>query len=167
MGAITMKRDLLRLLSLACVMLASSTGAAQEPTLKQLKKAMTRVGVEGVVLTLEARLWRDSPTTPPAEDAPLAGALKLMTADGNRVPVAMKVDRVWVVRGKEIWAPAEHEDELEAKEPGAPPSAMSITIKGGPKWKLGTKVFCVVRIVMTDGSEGLIRVAGVAVGAKP
>jgi hypothetical protein len=153
--------------ALVGALLSSSIAFAKDPTVKQLKAARKEVAVDGAILGLEARVWRDAkPESPPA-DAPLAAVIKLKTEGNARLPVGIRVDRVWVIKGSELWSPAEHKDEMEATEPGQPTTFMNIQVGGGPKWKPGTKVVCVVRITMSDGGEGLLKVSGVAISAAP
>jgi len=145
----------------------SSVGFAKEPTVKQLKAAHTQVAVDGAVLELDAHLWRDAKPGSPADEAPLAATIKLKTEGSKRLPVGIHVDRVWVIKGNELWSPPEHKEEVEATAPGEPPTVVSILVGNGPKWKPGTKVICVVRITMSDDSEGLLKVGGVAISSAP
>ena len=147
------------------VALSSSIGLANEPTVKQLKKARTEIEVDGAILSLEGRVWRESPPGSSAGDAPLQVALKLKTGGNKRFPVGLKVTKVWLVLKNEVWSPTEHTDQVAPTEPGQPSTAMSILATNGPKWKLGAKVMCVVQMETTDGGEGMLKVGGVAIGS--
>ncbi|MFC1611610.1 hypothetical protein ACFL6C_11680 [Myxococcota bacterium] len=156
-----MGKNLLCASALVGAVLSSGICFAKDPSVKKLKKAPTRIAVGGAILTLEAHLWKDS------ESASLAAALKMKTTGNVALPAGIEVNRVWVIRKKEVWSADDHRAEIALTEPGKPRSVMNIAFGNGPKWIPGTKVTCVVRIKMLDGAEGLLKAGKTAIAATP
>jgi hypothetical protein len=118
------------------------------PSVKELRAAPSEVKRKGVALKLQTYLWRDFMPISPPGGKPLIAALKLRTAEGMALPEGIRIERVWVLNGDEVWAPA-------VKTPGP-----DVVVRDGPKWGPGIQVDVVVQLPAEAGATLLLRAAG-------
>ncbi|MFO1314703.1 MAG: hypothetical protein U1F58_03785 [Burkholderiales bacterium] len=161
----------------ACALLAATlllgmpgVHAAEAPTGAELRRAPTRVTIDGRRFTLTVSLWRDlMPSVPPQRDGrPLQATLAVGANDGRPFPAGIRVTRAWIVVGDAIWeAPAlEEQDAADPayrdargtprNRPGSP--VYRVVVRGGPAWEPGTRADVVVRLTDAGGRDVLLRV---------
>lgn len=72
-------------------------------SVKELKNAPAEIVVDGKSLSLSTSPWRDYSPGPPGYGRPLMLGLKVVTTDKKDFPGGVRVDRVWLVFGEQIW----------------------------------------------------------------
>lgn len=113
-----------------------------------VEAAPLSVEIDGRALRLEVDLWRDFQPVAPPDGQPLMAVARVVAEDGRFLPEDVAVSRVWVLNGREQWAP-----ELSA---AAEPMLAHMT--DGPKWGPGISVDVVVRLER-GGESWLLRAA--------
>jgi hypothetical protein len=140
--------------SLALSACAVPAGSVEEPSQAQLKSAPEAVEVGGHTLRLETYLWRDFMPISPPDGRPLSAVLRVLAADGRPLPPDLRADRLWVLKGGEVWTTA-----LGAPRPedASRPDRREYVARGGPKWMPGERVDVVVRLQDGTGAMHLLR----------
>ncbi|BAZ17008.1 hypothetical protein NIES4071_88860 [Calothrix sp. NIES-4071] len=111
---------------------------ATAPT-SQLQTAPTKVTIDGRTYTLNAYVWRDFMPSVGTSNKGLMANVNLVPDDGNPVLASLRVDKLWVINGTEIW---------ETNTPNT---------RSGPQWQPGAKVDVVVQIKGANGQTYLLR----------
>jgi len=90
--------------------------------------------VDGRTFRVEADLWRDFQPVAPPEGQPMMAVARVVAGDGLSLPDDLTVDRLWVVKGEERWAPVIQTE------------GHTVHAADGPKWGPGIEVDVVVRL---------------------
>jgi len=152
------------------VQLPAQTNQSKENlsvSIKDLRNAATEVVLDGRSLSLSAYPWRDfMPTTSwGAEGSPMMVVLKVATSDKKPFPSGVRMDRVWVIFGEQVWETSElraqvktlpYNKDLWVNCSDSP--VCEVTARRGPKW--GPRVFVdvVVRLTDKEGRHHLLQV---------
>lgn len=115
-----------------------------------LSSAPASAEVDGRALRIEADLWRDFQPVAPPDGQPLRAVVRVVAADGQSPPDDVTIERLWVLKGDERWAPAVQTEGHTAHA------------ADGPKWGPGIEVDVVARLVRGKQSW-LVRVQDVTV----
>ena len=135
-------------------------------SVNDLRNAPTAVVLDGRSLSLSAYLWRDfMPGSPPAPDGkPMIAVLKVATSDKKPFPSGVRLDRAWVLFGKQVWEASEFrepvKDPLYDKDSWINCSDSPVceaVARDGPKWGPGVFVDVVVRLTDKDGRHYLLQ----------
>lgn len=131
-----------------------SAPPALKPTREALLAAPLSVVVEGVTLRLEAFLWRDYMPISPPGGKPLMASIKLLVADAGAksFPDGVDAERVWLVRGEEVWTGT----FLVEERPDEPGMKEKI-FRDGPLWEPGEEVDVIVEVRGRTGATRLLR----------
>ncbi|MCX8117110.1 MAG: hypothetical protein N3G78_04155 [Desulfobacterota bacterium] len=148
-----MKSTLVLFLLLSGPLGLGDSFSPRDPTVKELIATPERITVGGKDLSVEAYLWRDFMPISPPGGRPLMASIRLKTVDGTLLPKGLKVARIWLVKGEEVWIPAKKE---VIREDG-PPSLLNITLRDGPKWGPGLHVEVVLELRDDQNRSHLIR----------
>ena len=140
-----------------------STGARTLAPLEALRGAPKIIDVDGVVVQLEAHVWRDfmpgllSDTAARSQESevrgrPLTATLRVIARDGLQIPKSTRVDVAWVILGDQVW-----ESRPSEEQPRVPAAhEVVVTMRNGPKWPPKAVVDVVVRIVDANGATHLL-----------
>jgi hypothetical protein len=148
----------------------AQTGQSKENlsvSIKDLRNAATEVVLDGRSLSLSAFPWRDfMPSTLSAPDgSPMMVVVKVSTSDKKPFPSGVRMDRVWVLFGEQVWETSELRAQVKT-----PPYNKDLwvncsdspvceaTAREGPKWGPGVFVDVVVRLTDKEGRHHLLRV---------
>ena len=85
-------------------------------SIKDLRNAPTEVVLDGRSLSLSAYPWRDfMPTTfPNPNGSPMMVVVKVATADKKPFPSGVRMDRVWVLFGEQVWETSKLRDQMNS-----------------------------------------------------
>ena len=135
-------------------------------SLADVRKAPTEIVIEGRSLTLSTFLWRDfmpgSSTGP--DGSPMMAALKVATSDKKPFPSGVRMERLWVLFGEQVWETAQIRDRMN-NSPSNKDSwilcsdlpVCEVTVRNGPKWGPGVSVDVIVQLTDKDGRHHLIQ----------
>ena len=132
-------------------------------SIKDLRNAPAEIVLDGKSLSLSAYLWRDFAPGPIGE-RPLMVVVKVATSDKQPFPSRVRIDRIWVLFGEEIWASdyrGRSQDPSDTKEDWIYCSDSPVceaSARGGPLWRPGVLVDVVVRLLDKEGKHHLIQV---------
>ncbi|HEX4743123.1 MAG TPA: hypothetical protein VFW12_00465 [Candidatus Limnocylindria bacterium] len=150
----------LALLALAACGGGGSAGAPGTAVPSDVAAAPQRVLVEGRTYTLVVDLGRDvMPRVPPASPSGIQGTIFLRADAESNAPEGLRAERAWLIRGG------------EARELVPEPlqtltvdrrSHLSLGLRGGPVWDVGSRVDVVLRF-SAAGRTYLIAARGVEV----
>ena len=136
-------------------------------SIKDLRNAPTEIVLDGRSLSLSAFPWRDfMPTTSwGADGSPMMVVLKVATIDKKPFPSGVRMDRVWVLFGEQVWETSKLRDQMRS-----PPydkdswincsdsPVCEATARNGPKWGPGVFVDVVVRLTDKEGRHHFLQV---------
>jgi hypothetical protein len=126
--------------------------------LQKVESAPDTLSIGGITMTLETYLWRDfMPVSPPGGQS-LRAVITVVPVNSEYLPAGLQVDRIWIFKGKEHWT--SQLDKTSTYSPAQPLTRLERTASGGPKWKPGTHVTVVVRLLDTEGKEYFLRTEG-------
>ncbi|MCG3132062.1 MAG: hypothetical protein FLDDKLPJ_02872 [Phycisphaerae bacterium] len=125
-----------------------------DPTREALLAAPLSVAVEGVTLRLEAFLWRDFMPISPPGGKPLMASIKLVVVDAGAksFPGGVDAERVWLVKGEEVWA-----GKFLVEERPDEPGMKEKVFRDGPAWEPGEEVDVVIEVHDRAGAKRLLR----------
>lgn len=133
-------------------------------SIKDLRNAPTTIVIDNRSLHLSAGASRDFSPGPPGLDASaLMVGVKVTTADQKPIPKGVRMDRVWVLFGEEVWeAPIRgriigQDKWINWMNCGDRP-VCEISVSNGPKWTPGAYVDVVVRLTDSEGKPHLLQV---------
>jgi hypothetical protein len=108
----------------------------------EVQSAPEAAVIDGRTFRLAADLWRDFMPIAPPDGQPLVAIARITADDGRPLPGDVTIDRLWVVNGKEQWAPglADRAENL------------AVHAADGPKWGPGISVDVVVRLARGDAT---------------
>jgi hypothetical protein len=142
---------------------ADSTGAGTLAPFEALRGAPKFIEVDGVVVQLEAHVWRDfmpgllSDTATHSQESgvqgrPMTATLRVIARDGLQISQSTRVDVAWVILGDQVWEsrPSEEQPRDSATH------EVVVTMRNGPKWPAKAVVDVVVRVVDTNGATHLL-----------
>ncbi len=152
------------------VQLPAQTGQSKENlsvSIKDLQSAPPEVVIDGRSLSLSAYPWRDfmPGTSAGGDGSPMMVVVKVATSDKKPIPSGVRMDRVWVLFGEQVWETSELRDQ-----PKTPPynkdlwvncsdlPVCEVTARGGPKWGPDVFVDVVVRLTDNEGRHHLLQV---------
>jgi hypothetical protein len=138
-------------------------------SINDLRKAPTRILLDGKPLSLSAYLWRDfMPSIPSMIDGkPMIAVFKVATSDKKSFPSGVRLDRAWVLFGEQMWETSDFREQLEGPRdnkdssekwincPDAP--VCEAVARRGPKWGPGVFVDVVVRLTDREGRHYLLQ----------
>ncbi len=140
--------------------LAILTGGLQTCTapitlpLEALLAAPEQVEIAGRTYILETYLWRDFMPASPPDGKPLIASIHIVPQDSGVFPPSLDANRLWVIKGKEVWETSFSNEEIfqDAHQLGK-------VARNGPKWGPGIAVDVVVRLKDTQHGVFLLRAA--------
>lgn len=135
---------------------------------EQIDSIPAAVSIDGVEVTLQASIWKDlmpkvtSPGTVVRRPGyqmriTLKAGAGRMSPDSTKTRVVVRPDRIWVVRGKDIW----EGNFAQASRDGVE----DYVIRSGPPWPHGTAVDVIVRFLDDKGTAHLVKTLSVPVEA--
>ena len=143
-------------------------------SLKDLRNAPTEVEIDGRSLSLSAYPWRDFMPGPgnSSDGSPMMVVLKVATTDKKPFPSGVRLDRVWVLFGEQVWETSKFRDQMKSP-PDAKDSWINcsdspvceVTARNGPKWGPNIFVDVVVRLTDKEGQHHLLQVRKQCVNA--
>ncbi|HKO45847.1 MAG TPA: hypothetical protein VJU84_21400 [Pyrinomonadaceae bacterium] len=130
--------------------------------ISELRKAPSKVVLDGRSLTLSADLWRDFlPGISSGPDGrPMMAVFKVATSDKKPFPTGVRIERVWVLFGEQVWDPGEFDkDPSHGKDSWTCPDTpvCEVSARNGPKWGPNIYVDVVVRLVDKEGRRHLLQ----------
>ena len=142
--------------------------------IKDLRNAPTEVDIDGRSLSLSAYPWRDfMPGSFNGPDgSPMMVVLKVATNDKKPFPSGVRLDRVWVLFGEQVWDTSKLRDQMKS-----PPDdkdswincsdspVCEVTARNGPKWGPDVFVDIVVRLTDKEGQHHLLQIPKQCVNA--
>jgi hypothetical protein len=135
-------------------------------SIKDLRNAPTEVVLDGRSLSLSAYAWRDfMPGTLNAPDgSPMMVGLKIATADKKPFPNGVRMDRVWVLFGEQVWETSKLRDQVKSPPDNkdlwvncSESPVCQVTAREGPKWGPGVFVDVVVRLTDSVGQHHFLQ----------
>jgi hypothetical protein len=134
-------------------------------SVKQLRNAPAKIVLDGKSLSLSAYLWRDfSPGAWGYNGSPLKLGLKVATTDKEAFPSGVRVERVWVLFGEQIWEASDFRslrrglsDNKEGWINCSVSPVCEVPTRDGPQWSPGVFVDVVVRLIDKEGKHHLIQ----------
>jgi hypothetical protein len=112
-----------------------------------------RLPFNGFILSMQAYVWRDlMPVAPPA-GRPLNAVIEVQAAGALRFPAHLAADRVWIIKGREVWRPPRI-----AEQPAEADDRIRLFVARGPAWPPGAAVTVILRLLdRRSGGEALLR----------
>jgi hypothetical protein len=98
--------------------------------------------VQGRMYVLETYMWRDFMPISPPDGKPLIAIIRVCTKDSTRLPAELEIDRLWVIKGKDVW-----ETRFSGQATRPNPFTLERVAREGPKWGPNVKVDVVVGLV--------------------
>ncbi len=152
------------LFALVFLLVSCRDPVAPSVPLQDLRSAPLAIEISGRSFTLETFVWRDfMPGMYPAGLGSLLNTVVFLTAvDGQAFPADVDADRIWVLKGDEVWE--------EVLSDGARPRdsvhiyQLERRADGGPRWDVGAEVEVVVRVTVAGGSPLLLRATKQIIG---
>jgi hypothetical protein len=155
--------------ALPFVRLPAQTGQSNENlsiSIKDLRNASTEVVLDGRSLSLSAYPWRDfMPSTLKTPDgSPMMVVLSVATSAKKPFPSGVRMDRVWVLFGEQVWETSElraqvktplYNKDLWVNCSDSP--VCEATAREGPKWGPGVFVDVVARLTDKEGRHHLLQ----------
>ena len=146
----------------------AQTGQSKENlsvAIKDLRKAATEVEIDGQSLSLSAYPWRDfMPGAANGPDgSPMMVGLKVATTDKKPFPSGVRLDRVWVLFGEQVWETSKLRDQngpsydKDSWINCSDSPVCEVTVRNGPKWGPGVLVDVVVRLTDREGQHQLLK----------
>ena len=143
-------------LALSLLLVSCRNPVTPSVPLRDLRSAPLAVEINGRSFTLETFIWRDFMPGGQGPWGSLLMAVVYLTAvDGQSFPADIDADRIWVLRGDEVWE--------EVLSDGARPRdsvhiyQLERRADGGPRWDVGAEVDVVVRVTVAGGAPRLLR----------
>jgi len=141
--------------------LASQTKEKLSVSIKDLRNAPTTVVVNNRSLQLSTYAWQDfMPGAWRQGGTPVMVALKVTSADKQPLPSGIRLDRVWILFGEQVWEGSLRgrkigEDKyLPINCPASPVCEISVH---GPKWGTVSNVDVALRLIDSEGQEYLLQ----------
>lgn len=144
-------------------LLVGQTKENSSVSIRELRNAPTTIVIDNRSLHLSAGASRDFSPGPPRPDASaLMVGVKVTAADQKSIPKGVRMDRVWVLFGEEVWeVPIRgriigQDTWINWMNCGDKP-VCEISISNGPKWAPGVYVDVVVRLTDSEGKSHLLQ----------
>jgi hypothetical protein len=145
---------------------ASQAKESLPVSITDLRKAPTKVVLDGRSLSLSAYLWRDFMLSnfPAPDGSPMMAVLKVTTADKEPFPSGVRMDRAWVLFEEQVWEANEFRAQVKSPRydrdswincSNSP--VCEVTARGGPKWGPDVFVDVVVRLIDREGRRYLLQ----------
>ena len=148
--------------------LLSVPAMAETMSSSQIDSVPASVDIDGVAVTLQVSIWKD---LMPRVHVPgvvvrkpgyqmrvtLNAGASRMSPDATKTRVQVRPERIWVIRGKEVWEGSFSQAERSGVE--------EYSIRNGPPWPAGGTVDVVVRFVDSNRKAHAVKVVGVGVEA--
>lgn len=141
------------LIKIVVVLLVITLNGDKMP-LEKLKSAPEQIEINGRKYSLETYLWRDFMPISPPDGKPLKAIVRVTAVDHQPFPADLIVDQVWVINEGEVWEKALPKDDEQRQ---AEPYQLERLAIDGPKWKPGSLVDVVVRIIDRSGNSYLLK----------
>lgn len=154
------------LLMVACLLPAPAM--AESISASRIEDIPTSVDIDGVAVTVQAVIWKDMM---PRVSVPgvvvrkpgyqirvtLNAGASRMSSDANKTRAQVKPERIWIIRGNNIWEGSLSQAERSGVE--------EYSILNGPAWPAGGTVDVVVRFVDSKKKSHAVKAMGVSVEA--
>lgn len=98
--------------------------------------------VQGRTYVLETYMWRDFMPISPPDGKPLIAIIRVCTKDSTQLPAELEIDRLWVIKGKDVW-----ETRFSGQGTRPNPFTLERVAREGPKWGPNVKVDVVAGLV--------------------
>lgn len=137
-------------------------------SVKDLRKAATTMELDNRTFTFKAYPWRDFAMGSRGPDgSPLMVVVTVASADEKPLPNGLRMDRVWVLFGEEVWEVSDFrknklkQDDIPDPWINCPANwpRCEFTVRGGPKWGPQALVDVVVRLTDRDGRHYFLQAA--------
>jgi len=131
--------------------------------IKDLRDAPATVVVSNRSLQLSSYAWRDfAPSSSNTNGNPLMVTVKLTSADKEALPNGVRMERVWVLFGEQVWEVsnlrgAGHDRDKDRWINCSNIPECQATVREGPQWGPEVFVDVVVRLKDSEGKEHLLR----------
>jgi hypothetical protein len=110
--------------------------------------------IEGAVLRLQARIWRDfMPGAVETNTRGVIATIALLGVNGMRVPPTLHADTVWIIQRGRVWR-ADKIEEIEHHVEN--PLALNFVVRNGPEWPIKSFVDVFVRVADRHGAHYLL-----------
>lgn len=153
---------------LMVVCLLSAPVMAESMSTSRIDDIPASVDIDGVAVTLQVVIWKDMM---PRVSVPgvivrkpgyqmrvtLNAGASRMSPDPAKTRAQVRPERIWVIRGKDIWEGNFSQAERTGIEEYA--------IRNGPPWPVGGTVDVVVRFVDSNRKAHAVKAVGVGVEA--
>lgn len=140
----------------AVAVMVSLAAAASNP-MEEWRSASEEVEIAGRIFRFRAELWLDR--MPIRRDRPLNVRVLLSAVDGEPLPAGLEADRLWVIRGEEVWE-APLEDDSPARPAGSPPPReLERMARNGPDWGTSVPVDVALQVRAAGGETRLLKVS--------
>jgi hypothetical protein len=134
-------------------------------SITELRKAPTRVVIDGRSLTLSAYLWRDfmPGTLSDPNGSPMMAVFKVATSDKKPFPSGVRIERAWVLFGEQVWEPGEFDPrKRDLRQSNDSRTCLDtpvceVSARNGPKWGPNVYVDVVVRLIDKEGQDHLLQ----------
>lgn len=125
----------------------------------ELRAVATQVSVGPVTLMLTVEAWRSFQPIVGDVGDPLIAILHVQAADSAKVPGAVTVDGVYLVRGTEVVQMAAREEQPR----GENARTVEFVVRDGPRWAAGDSIDVVAEVSGAGGPPVLLRAPRVAI----
>jgi hypothetical protein len=133
--------------------MAPVSALAFEPNKAKLISAPKQIYVQKKKLIAEAYLWRDFMPGSPPDRFSLMASIKLKSDDVSSFATDIKVLKVWLLRGKDVWSTENQEVRIGM----GPANEIEIVIRNAPKWNVGSYIDVVVKLTDKAGRSLLLK----------
>jgi len=145
--------------------LVSQTQENLSVSTRELRNAPTVVTLDNRYLRLTAYPWRDfNPGSGGLNGTPMMVALKVASADKQRLPNGLRMDRAWVLFNEEMWEvpnlrerKAGQDQDKDSFVNCSNSPACEFTLREGPKWGPGVYVDVIVRLTDSEGQHHFLQ----------
>ena len=134
-------------------------------SIEDLRKAPAEIVIDGKSLSLSTYVGRDfSPGSSPG-GRPLLVSVKVATSDKQAFPSRVRIDRVWVLFGEQIWSSdirgvpldPSNNNNKEGYIYCSDSPVCGISVNANAQWNPGVFVDVVVRLIDKQGKHHLIQ----------
>lgn len=129
---------------------ATSAGTREELSIDELMSAPGKIEIDNRSYALDVFLWRDFMPFCPPNGRPMIALVSVTATDSLEFPKSIDADRIWIVNGSDVWQSGFSSEERTRHSSG---NHLEKIARGGPKWRTGTKVDVVVRVI--DGADNI------------
>ena len=128
-------------------------------TADSLRAVATELRVAGTIFTAEVEAWRSFQPLVGAPGDPLIAVVRVRGEGGARIPGALAIDSVWLVRGADVVQGTASEEQPRDRDA----RTVEFVLRDGPRWPPGDSIDVIVALSGVGAPVPVVRAPRVAI----